>query len=91
MQEQATGIKHKFIVTFITDIVVELDEALMPDDEWRRGYYNYRTLRDMAGFIAHNHRMGWEADDVDGLCGLGHLYRIVDEDTYLDAVDERDE
>ena len=73
---KATGIVRKFRVTVHRDYDVTIDEALMPDDEWRNAYFPFHTLREMAEFAA------WNADITpDGLGECEHLYDVVEDDT----------
>ena len=46
--------RKMFEVKVETIYRVVVDEVLTPDDEWRAGFYNYRTLADMAGHIVWN-------------------------------------
>jgi hypothetical protein len=46
--------RKMFEVKVETTYRVAVDEALMPDDEWRSRFYDYRTLADMAGHIVWN-------------------------------------
>lgn len=59
---------RKFRVIVSGSFIVELDESLTPDDEWRDTFYNSHKLSDIAELIVWNRGLG----DVRFVEGVGN-------------------
>ena len=47
--------KVKRTVVVTTTVEVEFDDALLPDDEWRKNFYYICTLDDLASHLGFNY------------------------------------
>lgn len=59
--------RQTFEVTVETVVVIEVDECLTPDDEWRSVFYDYHTLADMAEHIVWNRVVRRFEGQVEGI------------------------
>ena len=69
--------RKMFEVKVETTYSIDVDESLMPDDEWRSQFFNYQTLADMAGHIVWNKCvMGFS--HIEGITPEGHdMFELV--------------
>ena len=66
-----------------TIYIIQVDERITPDDDFRRWFYDFHTLKDMAKHILHNISNGFrfvegigEAGDYDPETKTGG-YRVI--------------
>lgn len=58
--------KRRFLVTVEKSVVVEFDDRIMPNDDWRKQFYNIQTPQQLAEHIGYN----FVANDIDKLSDL---------------------
>lgn len=47
--------KVKRTVLVTTEVEVEFDDSLLPDDEWRESFYQIHTLEQLAEHLGYNY------------------------------------
>jgi hypothetical protein len=77
---QATegGVMEEFEFTFHKTVIIRIDKALLPDDEWRSAFYDIHTLEEMAKHIAWNYDV-MNFSQIEGIAAEdSDKYEIVD-------------
>ena len=82
--------KRKFTVRVTSTVEVEMDESLLPDDDWREHFYRHiKSFEDLAELLAYNRvangvehisKLDGFADRDDSLCDLD----VIDVETDID-------
>lgn len=76
--------KKRFVIDVSAVVEVELDDSLVPDDEWRETFYAHiNTLGDLAAHVAYNAA-------ANGVRSISRLDGFADRDDSLCAVKVKD-
>ena len=45
---------RRFEVEIVGEVVIEFDDSIMPDYDWRKNFYDISTLSELAKHLAYN-------------------------------------
>lgn len=76
------------IVTREYEIVLDVDERIEPDDGWRKTFYPYWELDEMAEHIAYNLIRSGRNSFVEGVGGEGELQRDGTGGFIVESIDD---
>lgn len=80
--------RKRFAIEVVTTLMLDLDDRLTPDDDWRRHFYDIRTLQGVAEHVAYNvvangarriNQLDGFADRDESTCEIVHIESHVDE------------
>ena len=87
--------RKRFIVEVRTVLTLDLDERLTPDDDWRKHFYDIRTLQGVAEHFAYNvvangarriNQLDGFADRDESTCEIVDMHTDVDDTTPITKV-----
>jgi len=71
--------KKTYRVRADIEYIVTIDDELLPDDEWRSVFYNFRTMEQVVEHFVWNRKIK-QFRDVEGFCGVPLADEVVIEE-----------